>query len=188
MGKDIVQEPRPFVVWLEKTHHVPVDELQFKATDRGNVVRSSWRKTGYPALTLTLAEETGFAFPSGHTMFAASWALLAVGLLWPRGELHHCYFAGLGVRRNRQPHAAGMHWRTRFGGGYVDSWELVTVQRCCTTLWTTDAASGREARNRATRTRKFALVDYPNFDHKSSQGAWMPFRRRRENGATGLLR
>jgi membrane-associated phospholipid phosphatase len=28
--------------------------------------------------------ETGFAFPSGHTMFAASWALLAIGLLWPR--------------------------------------------------------------------------------------------------------
>ncbi|MDA4825234.1 phosphatase PAP2 family protein, partial [Enterobacter kobei] len=29
-------------------------------------------------------KETGFAFPSGHTMFAASWALLGVGLLWPR--------------------------------------------------------------------------------------------------------
>ncbi|MDP1346646.1 phosphatase PAP2 family protein, partial [Klebsiella pneumoniae] len=29
-------------------------------------------------------KETGFAFPSVHTMFAASWALLASGLLWPR--------------------------------------------------------------------------------------------------------
>ena len=25
--KDKVQEPRPFVIWLEKTHHIPVDEF-----------------------------------------------------------------------------------------------------------------------------------------------------------------
>ncbi|WP_207626875.1 phosphatase PAP2 family protein [Photorhabdus stackebrandtii] len=28
--------------------------------------------------------ETGYAFPSGHTLFAASWALLLVGVLWSR--------------------------------------------------------------------------------------------------------
>lgn len=85
--KTQVQEPRPFVVWLEKSHQIPVDKfytlkrkergalVQEQLTEQDNVpdfLREHWQK------------ETGFAFPSGHTMFAASWALLAVGLLWPR--------------------------------------------------------------------------------------------------------
>lgn len=38
--KDRVQEPRPFVVWLEKTHHVPVDEFyNLKRKDRGALVK-----------------------------------------------------------------------------------------------------------------------------------------------------
>ena len=38
--KDRVQEPRPFVVWLEKTHHIPVDEFYtLKRKDRGNLVK-----------------------------------------------------------------------------------------------------------------------------------------------------
>jgi phosphatidylglycerophosphatase B len=36
--KDHVQEPRPFVVWLEKTHHIPVDEFyNLKRKDRALV-------------------------------------------------------------------------------------------------------------------------------------------------------
>lgn len=85
--KTQAQEPRPFVVWLEKSHQIPVDKfytlkrkergalVQEQLTEQDNVpdfLRKHWQK------------ETGFAFPSGHTMFAASWALLGVGLLWPR--------------------------------------------------------------------------------------------------------
>lgn len=38
--KGKVQEPRPFVIWLEKTHHIPVDEFYtLKRADRGNLVK-----------------------------------------------------------------------------------------------------------------------------------------------------
>ena len=85
--KDRVQEPRPFVVWLEKTHHVPVDEFyNLKRKDRGALVKEQLaEQQDIPKfLRKHWQKETGFAFPSGHTMFAASWALLGVGLLWPR--------------------------------------------------------------------------------------------------------
>jgi phosphatidylglycerophosphatase B len=80
--KDRVQEPRPFVVWLEKTHHVPVDEFyNLKRKDRGALVKEQLaEQQDIPKfLRKHWQKETGFAFPSGHTMFAASWALLGLG-------------------------------------------------------------------------------------------------------------
>ncbi len=57
-----------------------------KRTERGHLVKAySWpgnRTSLFPASAL--AKETGFAFLRTQFMFAASWALLAVGLLWPR--------------------------------------------------------------------------------------------------------
>jgi phosphatidylglycerophosphatase B len=44
-----------------------VHEQLAQAQDIPPFLRKHWQK------------ETGFAFPSGHTMFAASWALLAPG-------------------------------------------------------------------------------------------------------------
>ncbi len=77
--KDQVQEPRPFVVWLEHSHGVNEQQFyQLKRQQRGEMVSAllandtklpAWLKKHWP-------KETGFAFPSGHTMFAASWALL----------------------------------------------------------------------------------------------------------------
>lgn len=61
--------------------------------------------------TQTLAKETGFAFPSGHTMFAASWALLGVGLLWPRRRtltIAILLVWATGVMGSRM--LLGMHW------------------------------------------------------------------------------
>ncbi|GAL59846.1 phosphatidylglycerophosphatase B [Pseudescherichia vulneris NBRC 102420] len=85
--KTVAQEPRPFVVWLEKTHQIPVDEFYtLKRKERGALVQKQLtEQDNVPEfLRKHWQKETGFAFPSGHTMFAASWALLAVGLLWPR--------------------------------------------------------------------------------------------------------
>lgn len=70
-----------------KTHHIPVDEFYtLKRAERGNLVKEQLaeEKNIPQYLRSHWQKETGFAFPSGHTMFAASWALLAVGLLWPR--------------------------------------------------------------------------------------------------------
>ena len=122
-------------------------------------LRSHWQK------------ETGFAFPSGHTMFAASWALLAVGLLWPRRRtLTIAIFAGLGQRESWEAaccsgcigHAiwcSYVDFVGTGGGGNV---------ACATNLRAINTTCGRKSRNSATRTRKLTLVDFPNLALKSS--------------------
>ncbi|MBN0364982.1 phosphatase PAP2 family protein, partial [Pseudomonas aeruginosa] len=82
-----VQEPRPFVIWLENTRQVPVTQFYaLKRKERAKLVHEQLAQAqDIPSfLRKHWQKETGFAFPSGHTMFAASWALLAAGLLWPR--------------------------------------------------------------------------------------------------------
>lgn len=85
--KSQVKEPRPYVAWLGTSHEM--DVLQFyamKGKERANEVKTllgddavlpHWLKKSWQS-------DTGYAFPSGHTMFAATWALLALAILWPR--------------------------------------------------------------------------------------------------------
>ena len=170
--KDKVQEPRPFVIWLEKTHHIPVDEFYtLKRAERGNLVKEQLaeEKNIPQYLRSHWQKETGFAFPSGHTMFAASWALLAVGLLWS-ANVNHCYLAGLGNGSHGKPPAARDALATRSGSSYVD---FVGAGgggnvACATNLWAINTTCGRKSRNSATRTRKLTLVDFPNLALKSS--------------------
>lgn len=169
--KDKVQEPRPFVIWLEKTHHIPVDEFYtLKRAERGNLVKEQLaeEKNIPQYLRSHWQKETGFAFPSGHTMFAASWALLAVGLLWPRRRtltIAILLVWATGVMGSRL--LLGMHWP---GSSYVD---FVGAGgggnvACATNLWAINTTCGRKSRNSATRTRKLTLVDFPNLALKSS--------------------
>lgn len=172
--KDKVQEPRPFVMWLEKTHHIPVDEFYtLKRAERGNLVKEQLaeEKNIPQYLRSHWQKETGFAFPSGHTMFAASWALLAVGLLWPRRRtltIAILLVWATGVMGSRL--LLGMHWPRDLvvatfdflgagGGGNV---------ACATNLWAINTTCGRKSRNCTTRTRKLTLVDFPNLALKSS--------------------
>jgi len=76
--KDRVQEPRPFVVWLEQTHGVDGKYFySLQRKERSALVREQLQdQTLVPNwLRKHWQFETGFAFPSGHTMFAATWAL-----------------------------------------------------------------------------------------------------------------
>lgn len=129
--KDRVQEPRPFVVWLEQTHGV--DGKYFYSLhrkERSALVREQLQdQTLVPnRLRKHWQFETGFAFPSGHTMFAATWALLGVGLLWPRR--HYKTVALLmvwatGVMGSRL--LLGMHWPRDLAMATLISWLLVVV-------------------------------------------------------------
>lgn len=138
--KDQVQEPRPFVIWLEKTHHIPVDEFYtLKRKDRSDLVKAQLSTQQDIPLFLRQhwQKETGFAFPSGHTMFAASWALLAVGLLWPRRRTMTIALLlvwATGVMGSRM--LLGMHWPRDLVVATLISWALVTLatwlaQRFC---------------------------------------------------------
>ncbi len=102
-----------------------VHEQLAQAQDIPSFLRKHWQK------------ETGFAFPSGHTMFAASWALLAAGLLWPRrrwGTIAVLLVWATAVMGSRP--ALGMHWPLDLIVATLISRLLVTVacwltQRLC---------------------------------------------------------
>lgn len=138
--KEQVQEPRPYVVWLEETHRVPASEFYtLDRKTRGQVVHEQLKdNTDIPGwLRKHWQKETGFAFPSGHTMFAASWALLGVGLLWPRRRVVTIAVLlvwATGVMSSRM--LLGMHWPRDLVVATLISWLLVTLatwiaQRLC---------------------------------------------------------
>lgn len=138
--KERVQEPRPFVLWLEKTHYIPADEFYtLKRKARSDLVKEqlSSQHDIPPFLRKHWQKETGFAFPSGHTMFAASWALLGVGLLWPRRRnwtIALLLVWATGVMGSRL--LLGMHWPRDLVVATLISWILVTIatwlaQRIC---------------------------------------------------------
>jgi len=109
-----VREPRPFVVWLEEKHAISTEHFySMNSLQRQALVEQQLQedKTVPNWLRQHWQFETGFAFPSGHTMFAACWALLGVGLLWPRRRLFSvgmlCLWAMV-VMASRL--LLGMHW------------------------------------------------------------------------------
>lgn len=137
--KEHVQEPRPYVVWLEQQHQVPVEQFySLPRHQRAALVAQQLRDS--PELPSWLRKhwekETGFAFPSGHTMFAASWALLAIGLLWPRGHRITVILVtawSVGVMASRL--ALGMHWPQDLLMATGISAGIVLVACWLTQLW-----------------------------------------------------
>ncbi|WP_297203093.1 phosphatidylglycerophosphatase B [uncultured Pluralibacter sp.] len=129
--KKTVQEPRPYVVWLEKTNNLQVDEFYAqKRRARSAMVKE--QVAHMDTLPLYLRQhwqnETGFAFPSGHTMFVASWALLAVGLLWPRRRtVTIVLLLGWAVAVMASRLVLGMHWPRDLIASTLISWLLVTL-------------------------------------------------------------
>lgn len=138
--KHQVQAPRPYVVWLEKNHNIPVDTFYtLKRKQRSALVAE--QLADQAAIPVWLRHhwqnETGFAFPSGHTMFAATWALLAIGLLWPRRRtVTIVLITGWAILVMGSRLVLGMHWPRDLIMATTLSWLLVTVacwlaQRLC---------------------------------------------------------
>lgn len=129
--KERVQEPRPYVLWLAAQSQI--DERQFYALSRkqrSQLVQEQLREQHLVPdwLGKHWAFETGFAFPSGHTLFVASWALLGVGLLWPRRHYKTVTLLMLwaaGVMGSRL--VLGMHWPQDLVMASVIGWLLVTL-------------------------------------------------------------
>ncbi len=94
--KNVVQAPRPFVVMLythnaaditkfyqssREERHALVDEQLAQFSQHQVQEIPSW-------LVGHWENETGYAFPSGHTLFSTSWALFAFALLSLRKNWH----------------------------------------------------------------------------------------------------
>ncbi|TKI08114.1 phosphatidylglycerophosphatase B [Martelella alba] len=128
--KNGVREPRPYVVWMAGNYGM--NERAFYALPRH--ARGQWVKDALEQqkripdwLRRHWQHETGFAFPSGHSVFAASWGLLALGLLWPRRHYKTAFVVMLWsamVMISRL--VLGMHWPRDVAMGIALAFMLVT--------------------------------------------------------------
>uniref|UniRef100_UPI0036DB90C5 phosphatase PAP2 family protein n=1 Tax=Photorhabdus sp. RM322S TaxID=3342825 RepID=UPI0036DB90C5 len=137
--KNTVKEHRPYVVWLEKNYRVPTDEFyQYQRKQRAKLLDQYLKADDrIPPWQLThWKSETGYAFPSGHTLFAASWSLLLVGVLWPRrryilSTIVTIWAASVLISRV----ALGMHWPQDLIASTLISAVLAMVICCLTEKW-----------------------------------------------------
>lgn len=82
--KNLTADSRPFVLWIEKTYNVD-DEYFYSLprSERREIIKQYIHNS--PEIPKWLyhhwCSETGYTFPSGHTLFATTWAFLALVLL-----------------------------------------------------------------------------------------------------------
>lgn len=85
--KAVFQEPRPYVValenggYLEEYGYPPHSFYQQDTDTQAKIVYHTAYNTDSQILTQYQSTELGYSFPSGHTIFAAAWLLVWVGLL-----------------------------------------------------------------------------------------------------------
>ncbi|WLT07447.1 phosphatase PAP2 family protein [Gilliamella apis] len=82
--KQQTAEARPYVIWLDKEFDLNQQQFysQARAERKANIEKLLANSTIIPRwLSNHWQNETGYAFPSGHTLFAVTWALLAIILL-----------------------------------------------------------------------------------------------------------
>lgn len=72
-------EPRPYVVAMMNDQTEQFYELS--RDQRAELVYMHYEGSDHPIIVEHRANETGYSFPSGHTIFAVSWLLVFAGLL-----------------------------------------------------------------------------------------------------------
>lgn len=112
--KNTFQESRPYVAWMQQTGYIT--EQEFYSLSREQRTQfileqdflihniKSWQQ-------LHWSKETGYSFPSGHSIFVAQWLLLYLLLLWRHRFYTPVIIVGvwaLGIEASRI--GLGMHW------------------------------------------------------------------------------
>jgi len=85
--KYIYQEPRPYVTWLQAENIISTDDFYGLTRPERAKFISEQNLSEYhiPAwLQAHWSKETGYSFPSGHTIFAAQWLMLYLMFLGRR--------------------------------------------------------------------------------------------------------
>ncbi|WP_439258744.1 phosphatase PAP2 family protein [Lonepinella sp. BR2930] len=89
--KSIFAEPRPYVTELTDKNGVSTDYFYDQDREQRAMIVSQFyaNNANVPVWLVHHREnETGYSFPSGHTIFAVSWLLLAVGFTQIVGRCH----------------------------------------------------------------------------------------------------
>ena len=112
--KNTIKEPRPYVVWLAQQNSVSENEFyglsrKARAQLLNNTVKNHYQVPGW--LLKHWKSETGYAFPSGHALFASAWALILFVFFTAQGRRG---LAGVillwGILTEYSRLALGMHW------------------------------------------------------------------------------
>ena len=112
--KNTLQEPRPYVVWLAQ-QGIASEKVFYdlsrpeRAQLLKNTLKNHYRVPGW--LLKHWKSETGYAFPSGHALFASAWALILFvffSVQRRRGLAGVILLWGILAEYSRL--ALGMHW------------------------------------------------------------------------------
>lgn len=81
--KPLIAEPRPYIVAMADAEPSRIHAFYaLPRSERRAYVTHYYANSATPSyLTAHRASETGYSFPSGHSLFAASWALLFAGII-----------------------------------------------------------------------------------------------------------
>lgn len=127
--KNTVKEPRPYVVWVSDNLHItPETFYQVSRPEREQLLQNGLVNS--PVIPTWQLEywksETGYAFPSGHSLFAATLALFVFVLFMLR---RHYFLATLGLLWGVDVTVGrivlGMHWASDVIVGILISTVLV---------------------------------------------------------------
>jgi phosphatidylglycerophosphatase B len=138
--KHWVREPRPYVMWLEDNHDIP-NKTFYSLPGQARAMLLKTELQNEHKLPRWLRKhwlhETGFAFPSGHTIFSSSWALFAIGLLWPRRRyLSVALITAWSAVVMASRMVLGMHWPRDLVAGIILSWLVITLACWLVQRWT----------------------------------------------------
>ncbi|RRF73714.1 phosphatidylglycerophosphatase B [Klebsiella pneumoniae] len=134
-----VQEPRPFVIWLENTRQVPVTQFYaLKRKERAKLVHEQLAQAqDIPSFYANTGRRRRVCFPVRSHHVCRQLGVTRCGLLWPRrrwGTIAVLLVWATAVMGSRL--ALGMHWPLDLIVATLISWLLVTVacwltQRLC---------------------------------------------------------
>lgn len=79
-AKAVFAEPRPYVQQMMGDNTEQFYELD--RDQRALLVKEHYKESEFPLIARHRAHETGYSFPSGHTIFSVSWLLVFAGLLF----------------------------------------------------------------------------------------------------------
>ena len=81
VAKHTFAEPRPYVVQMMGGETQAEQFYELSRDERAVLVAQHYQNHDFPLVAKHREGETGYSFPSGHTIFAVSWLLLFAGLL-----------------------------------------------------------------------------------------------------------
>ena len=81
VAKHTFAEPRPYVVQMMGGETQTEQFYELSRDERAVLVAQHYQNHDFPLVAKHREGETGYSFPSGHTIFAVSWLLLFAGLL-----------------------------------------------------------------------------------------------------------